>query len=277
MSKKPEIRMGSKKYRPFLQVGLGVAARYGVGRKAALLDVAARNKIPVPPSMVLLHMAYEDALTEGYIDYAGEQTDHLVCRRPERLITALNFPNFNWEFPGPFDLLPVFSGEGGQNQQDEVRGDFAARTDIDPKDTDPFARALCDVWETASRIAPDSPPVARRDVLIRRTIRPTQRGTASTRAGDETDQVALADGQTLELPKLRALFGGGAGLATWEGRLQAVLRSVRRHFSHRKTSTDWQIAWADDGTICYLMDAQPMAELPDPADQALRAGESSEA
>lgn len=266
-SEKP-IPVGSKKYRPYLQLGLGLAAHYGVGPKAALLDVAVRYGLPVPAGIILLHEAYEDALSEGLVE--AETRDglvHIHCSRPDRLIGKLNLPNFEWEFPGPFAVRPAFSAE--DSEEGNLAGYFTSRLNVDAPDQ--LVAALCAVWESADSLGDEAGKI-RRDVLIMKMVKAQNAGVAFTEHAFEDDLIHFTEsaagkrtsgqieGDSLLLPKLRAGEAriGPSDLPAWAGRLQHLLRDVRARYSHRKTPRNWEVEWADDGEKCYLIQIRPL-------------------
>lgn len=73
--------------------------------------------------------------------------------------------------------------------------------------------------------------------------------------GDQLVQGKVA-GEALTLPKLWSMES--TTIETWQGRLQLLLRAVRRHFGRG----DWDIEWADDGTRCYLLQLRPITRAP---------------
>ena len=246
--------LASRKERLYVPIGRGQAARYGVGPKAALLDLAAYAKLPVPPAIVLIDEAWQRAHQTGMVQVKSDGS--VVAPDPTRLILALRLPNFDWEFPGPFAVRSAFSGENGTVLARP--GVFASRLNVDGQDSMALADALCDVWASAGRSA----GVMRRDVLIMRMVAAKFGGEARTEANAESDTVwrSHADtGAPTPLPRLRSgLLAGGGDTDTWQGRLQVVLRDVRRVFRRRGFPSDWAITWADDGTLCWLLGIWPL-------------------
>jgi len=252
------IPIGSKKYRPFLQMGLGIASKYGVGAKASLLDLAARYRVSVPPAIILFDTAYQDALADGLLRIDSvDGASKVMAPIPHKLIAALNLPNFRWEFPGPYAIRAAFAREG-QPAEGEYP-DFLTKLNVDPNETDAFAAALCEVWSSAlayDTSEPDKP--LRRDVILMRMVAYKITGTALTENAFEDDWIQQENGASQPLPKL------GPGEKTpstgWRGRLQMLLRDMRRYFGHRKVNTDWAIEWADDGEHCWLLELRPVGE-----------------
>ncbi|MCC7207562.1 MAG: hypothetical protein IT323_09655, partial [Anaerolineae bacterium] len=206
----------SKKERLYVPLGRGQAAHFGAGPKAALLDMATRAKLPVPPAIVLIDEAWQRARQSGLVQV---KTDGSVfAPDPTRFVLALRLPNVDWEFPGPYAVRAAFSGEGGAALAQPGR--FASRLDVDERDPAGMAAAICDVWASAGR----DPAVVRRDVLIMRMVAAKTGGEAHTRADSETDTVLRRHAEpngSAELPRLRAgLLAGGGDTGTWQGRLQ---------------------------------------------------------
>lgn len=248
------IPIGSKKYRPFLALGLGIAAKYGVGRKAALLDLAVRHKIAVPSAIILLDTAYQDALADGLLRIDGVNEARKVSAPiPHKLVTAYNLPNFNWEFPGPFAIRAAFSNEGAPDESLADR--FAARLAVDPKDGDALALAFCEVWTSA--LAMGGEERLRRDLLIMHMVESKLTGTATV-AHESTDDAVVIAGSEPSEPLRLPHNARGLRLDAWQTRLQRLLREVRRHFVHRRVVTNWQVDWIDDGQTCWLVRLMPL-------------------
>lgn len=250
----------SKKERLYVPLGRGQAAQFGVGPKAALLDMAARAKLPVPPAIVLIDEAWQRAHQSGLVQVKTDGS--VVAPDPTRFILALRLPNVDWEFPGPFAVRSAFSGEGATAAARP--GVFASRLDIDGHDTAALASAICDVWASAGR----DPAIVRRDLMIMRMVDAKTGGEAHTEINADADTVRRqhtepSSSGALALPRLRGgLLAGGGDSGTWQGRLQVVLRDVRRTFRRRGFPDDWAISWADDGAQCWLLGIWPLSETP---------------
>jgi hypothetical protein len=247
----------TKKERLYLPLGTGEVVKYGVGPEAALLDAAARAGLPVPASIILVDEAWTRALGNGLV----RQTDAgmVIAPDPTRLIVGLRLPNFEWEFTGPFAVKAAFSSVEGQSRATEAPA--AVRLGVDARDTGVLAEALCAVWGAA----PGEPGQYRRDVLIMRMVDAQFAGVAITERAYEDDIARTGeDGEGIMLPKLR---GGeqttsASDAPAWHGRLQRLLRDVRRVFNRRRLPHDWEIEWADDGKTCWLVALRPVAHPP---------------
>ncbi len=258
-------KLTGKKERLWLPLGYGNAAKYGIGAKAALLDVARRYGLPVPPGIVLVDEAWRRALGSGLVRLSDSGT--VSAPDPSRLIFSIGFPNFEWELPGPFAVRSAFSAEDGATES--MAGYFTSRLHVDARDPAQLAEALCAVWESAERYA-EKHGELRRDVLLLRMVNATHSGVAFTEHAHADDLVnfteGLADklvsgaveGESLSLPKLRHGEKPDSHLPAWAARLQVLLRDVRRIFSHKGSGRDWDIEWADDGTTCWLIQIRPI-------------------
>jgi len=60
-------RLVGKKERLYVPIGAGNALKYGISGGAALLDIARRAGLPVPPGIILVDEAYRRALGNGLI------------------------------------------------------------------------------------------------------------------------------------------------------------------------------------------------------------------
>ncbi len=108
-------------------------------------------------------------------------------------------------------------------------------------DSQQIGRALCEVWAAEAE---------RRDVLLMQHVDAQHKGTAFTETDFENDYVIESTEQ--ELPRWR--FWERAAENTFLTRLQKLLRGIRRVFGAK----NWEIEWADDGKICWLMQIRSM-------------------
>lgn len=147
------------------------------------------------------------------------QTDHtLACPEPEALAAFLHLPT-----------LP---------QSLNIRLPFAKPLATDSQQ---IGRALCEIWASEAE---------RRDVLVMPKIETQHTGTAFTETDFENDYMIESIGQ--EIPRWR--FWERAAENTFITRLQKLLRRIRRVFGAK----NWEIEWADDGRICWLMQIRSM-------------------
>lgn len=212
----------------WLVLGDGLAGALGVSSKAAWLDRARQAGLPVP---------------EGWIVLAGAA--------------------------GPFDLpateglwavRSAFAAEDGA--QESLAGFFASALRVAAQDVN---QAIERVRASAARRAGSF----RRDVLICRMVDARHAGVAFTQRDFEDDLVnyTLGTGERLvsgeipgeacELPK-RHRGERGSALTAFAPRLQALLRRVRELFGEG----DWDVEWADDGRVCWLLQVRPITRPP---------------
>jgi len=73
-----------------LRLGSGEAAAWGCGAKAALLDRASRQGLPVPSGMIIPHEALSEALGRGLARIVGERGPRsLAIPAPAALMSFL--------------------------------------------------------------------------------------------------------------------------------------------------------------------------------------------
>jgi pyruvate,water dikinase len=138
---------------------------------------------------------------------------------------------------------------------DSHAGWFLTRLRVTP---DTYVAAVHDVRASAA-YAPD-PASVRRDVLIMAMVNARHAGVAFSEPGTYDDLVNVTTGtaealvagdiagERRELARLERVEAG------WPRRLQRLLRSVRRHFGDQP----WDVEWADDGAICWLVQVRPI-------------------
>lgn len=259
-------RLVGKKERLYVPIGAGNALKYGIGGGAALLDIARRAGLPVPPGIILVDEAYRRALGNGLIRL--EPSGELSVPDATRLAFALAFPNFEWELPGPFSFYTAFSAQDGTPDPNAPL--TAVREEVDGRDSGQLSAALCAAWAASPHPEGDF----RRDLVMVQAVKAIQRGTALSEAAYEDDLIAPDGGESaLAMPKLRGGEGGKTG-ADWRERLRILLREVRAVFAHRRSGRDWEIAYADDGEKCWLLQIRPVTALSqrdDPFVEAQRA------
>lgn len=238
-------------------LGSGKAADYGVGIKGTLLDQAAKMAISVPNGYILLDVAWQFAVSNDLLEFSE---DGISCKDPQALYDALNLP----AFPDKTKVMirSAFSVEDTPTASS--LGHFASISDVDPgpKKAKQFIEALCQVW--ASSVAYDD---IRRDVLVMEMVKATHAGVALSEPNYEDDYVNYtegnadqllngeADGMIAEIPRLRTYerapnSSPAARLnIQWSDRLQILMRRVRTDFG----DNGWDVEWAFDGSICYLL------------------------
>ncbi len=211
----------------------------GIGPKAALLDRCARAGLTVPPGVVVPHELLVGAGT-------GAVADRLV---------ALDLGT-------QLAVRSAFSAEDGDRSSHA--GVFRSRLQVPGRDRIALTEALTDVLASADEVAVE---VARRDVLVLRMVPAVRAGVAFTQVDFEDDLVdhvgGLADrlvggqvsGDRETLPRLRRFERGRDG---WRGRLQRLLRDVRRELG----PGGWDVEFADDGARCWLLQVRVITAAP---------------
>jgi pyruvate,water dikinase len=214
---------------PFVWLGSGRAKKWNVGDKARLLDQAAKAGLPVPAGGILLDEFFQLVLAEGVVvaedgRFSAPDPDWLA----ETLFDGIHFPRLD----KPTAVYAVSSSA-------------SPCLDIDLNDPAQLADALCSLWSQPA-------PTDRRDLLIMEMVTVSERGSARnepTEAQDIIQVDAAPPSSPLYLPHLRGWQRPNPSLPPYAQRLQRLLRGVRRTFGLAK----WEITWADDGRICWLL------------------------
>ena len=157
----------------------------------------------------------------------------------------------------------AFASEDGQSVSDA--GEFASVLRVFGADRPALAAAAQRVRESGIGSA------ARRDVLIMRQVDALHAGVAFTEREHEDDLVNVVNGtaedllsgkvngQTVEIPRCRRGEPTDALLPPWAQRLQRVLQIVRDLARvNRWGSGDWDVEWADDGSVCWVVQLRPV-------------------
>ena len=219
----------------FIWLGAGRARRHHVGPAAARLDQAAKAGLPVPAGAVLLDAFFRVALANGLANGNG----HVVIPDAELWHNTLHHSAHLPRFRRPVDIYPVATEPDLGLPEPFSRG-------VDFNDPDAAARAMERVWSVARPAAEPS----RRDALIIETVEATTAGTATTVSGQTADRITLNQSPEppFALPQLSSHNRPDPGQPPYARRLQQLLRGARRTFGPGA----WQIAWADDGHVCWL-------------------------
>lgn len=244
----------------YITLGSGQAAPLGVGTKGGNIDHAAARGLRVPQGYIVLDSVWHLALQNNLIhieDGAVTSTD------PKGFYAALNLP----EFPKKATVAVRSAFTVEDKPSESMAGHFATVTDVDPTKADAFIAALCEVW--ASSLEYDD---IRRDVLVMQMVDAKHAGVAFTETNYEDDYVNYTEGtaekllsgeepgEIAEVRKLRLYEkadreeGTARTEATWQDRLQILLRRVRDLFGE----SNWDVEWADDGIHCYLLQVRPI-------------------
>lgn len=220
----------------FIWLGAGRARRYHVGLPASLLDRAANAALPVPAGAVVLDTFFRFCLTSGLAQSSNGRVtipDHELWHNTLHL--SAHLPRFRQ----PVDIYDVAAGPASGLPAPLSHA-------VAFNDPQAAARALEQVWSAARPMAEPSP----RDVLIIETVPATRVGTATTITGQTADRIAFTHSPDapIVLPQLSGHGLPDADQPAYARRLQQLLRGARRTFGPGA----WQIAWADDGHICWL-------------------------
>lgn len=225
----------------FIWLGAGRARRHHVGPPAARLDQAANAGLPVPAGAVLLDAFFRVALANGLAQANGGVVIPDVELWHNTLHQSAHLPRFR----RPVDIYAIAADESPVGLPAPL-----GRT-VEFNDPHAAARAVERVWSAG--LPATEPP--RRDVLIVETVAATVAGTATTIAGQPADRITLhhSPDSTFDLPQLSSRHRPDSDQPPYSRRLQQLLRGARRTFGPGA----WQIAWADDGHICWLTLAAP--------------------
>lgn len=239
-----------------LRLGSGEAAAWGCGSKAALLDRAAREGLPVPSGVIVPHEALVEALERGLarvVALGGPRS--LTIPDPAALIRLLGLETLS----GRLAVRSAFSVEDGESQS--LAGLFTSGLFVDARVPGAVAAALAGVWASAFR----RPGRFRRDVIVHAMVDARDAGIAFTERDFEDDLVNATEGtaerlvagqvtgESFLLPKLKWGERPTEGEAV-RARLQGLLRGVRRVFGEG----DWDVEWADDGREAWLVQVRPV-------------------
>lgn len=242
---------------PFVWLGSGRAKKRDVGSKGRLLDEAAKARLPVPNGGILLQEFYDLLLAEGVVEQIADRV--LIPDAQwlyEVLLRDLRFPHLR----GPVAVRSAFSAEDGK--EESLAGYFTTRLWVDFDDPAALVKALREVWSSGLGHGRSF----RRDVLIMQMVPAQVAGVAFSETAYEDDLVNFAagtadalvaggvPGESLSIPRLKGAEGPTPDLPPFAQRLQRLLRGVRRTFGAR----EWDIEWADDGEVCWLVQVRPV-------------------
>ena len=217
-----------------IALGSGQAEQHGVGPKAALLDRARGAGLAVPAGYIVL---------DGQVGSGGEQ------------------------LRSPLVVRSAFSAEDGAHTSMAGRFDSLLGLDAAPN---VIAAAVAQVRTSASVLTAQEAQSTRLDVLVMEQVEAVTSGVAFTEQQFEDDLInvtsGLADqlvsgdvaGDRRALPKLRRWERPDRSDPPWAQRLSRLLVDVRREFG----AADWDIEWADDGSVCWLVQVRPITAPP---------------
>ena len=206
--------------------------------KAAMLHRAALAGVTIPSAVVVPDREYGAWCAEG-------------CPLPDDLRSSL------------LAVRSAFSDE--DNPRTSNAGVFTSMLRIPGSNPAAIAEAASLVRASGENIA------LRRDVIVMKLIEAKHAGVAFTEREHEDDLVNLVAGtsedlltgkvagQTLDIPRCRRGEDTDTLLPSWAQRLQRVLQLIRELSNvNRWGSGDWDVEWADDGKVCWVVQLRPV-------------------
>ncbi|MGQ9804570.1 MAG: PEP/pyruvate-binding domain-containing protein [Chlorobiales bacterium] len=236
-------------------LGEKLSQNTSIGNKARLLDVARSKKLPVPKGVIVTDECYRVALSEKAIEV---KSGKVLCANPYHLLAVARVPMFRKSVA----VRSAFSAEDRDGES--LAGFFESKLFVPRENPERFVEALCEVWSSAFLREGEF----RRDLLIMEMVEAKVSGVAFTERDYEDDLVNFTDGTAEKLvsgniegkscliPKLNGyeIAIADEPLPDWARRLQTLLKQVRRTFGEK----NWDIEWADDGKICWLIQLRPI-------------------
>jgi hypothetical protein len=221
---------------PFIWLGAGRAKKRSVARRGRLLDNVACAGLPVPNGGILLDELFRIFLHEGVVNQAGNS---VTVPDPVWLLEVLyrdvGFPRLH----AAADICTILP--------DGEDGPYLQSSGVDLENAGESAAALCRAWSY-----PAESPDFRRDVLVRKQIQAQVKGRALSPADGASDRICSPAGDSVEtvtVPRLGRWQRPSAEIPSYVGRLQQLLRGVRRTLGEG----DWDFDWVDDGEICWIV------------------------
>ena len=242
-----------------LRLGDNLSAKTAIGNKAKLLDFARHSGLPVPKGVIITDEFYQAALRKRVLRL---EHGRVVAPNPDWLMAMLtDVPPFRTALA----VRSAFSAEDRQEQS--LAGFFTSKLFVRARPYHELVQALCDVWSSALKHDGNF----RRDVLLMEMVDALSSGVAFTETEYEDDLVNFTsgtadklvsgqvEGETLLLPQLRRFETALAAeaLPDWACRLQRLLKAIRKVFGAR----NWDIEWADDGKVCWLVQIRPITRM----------------
>ncbi|MEM7333481.1 MAG: PEP-utilizing enzyme [Chloroflexota bacterium] len=234
--------------------------KVGVGNKARLLSQARNAGLPVPSGSVLLDDTWKHLQAEGIVTI---DDNNIQVRDAKLMLEKVALPSYQ----SPLAVRSAFSAEDGDDSA--LAGYFNTHLNVAPDSAEQLTDALVDVWQSGARAVQRAE--FRRDILVMEMVAAKYAGVAFTERAFQDDLVnytqGLADqlvsgeeaGESITLSKLR--FGERPDTELpFLRRLQRLLRDVRRVF--KLQGRDWDIEWADDGQVCWLIQVRPITRAP---------------
>jgi rifampicin phosphotransferase len=206
--------------------------------KAAMLHRAALAGVAIPRGVVIPDASFDAWCADGYRLPRELQAEMLVVRS-------------------------AFATEDAARVSQA--GAFASVMRVPGNDRSAIAAAVSQARASGESTAPQ------RDLLLMQLVNAKHAGVAFTEREHEDDLVNMVpgtaealltgtvSGQTLEIPRCRRGETPDVLLPPWAQRLQQVLQLVRELSSvNRWGSGDWDVEWADDGSVCWVVQLRPV-------------------
>ncbi len=161
------------------------------------------------------------------------------------------------DLSAPLVVRSAFDGEDGAASS--AAGRYTSILQVSPEHLSTAVRAVRASADEAVRHA---------DVLVMRQVDARHAGVAVLEDAHVDDLVEVTDGladglvggqvegRSVLLPRLDHL-GRSACRDGWEGRLALLLQDVRRTFGGAPAA-GWDVEWADDGAVCWLLQVRPL-------------------
>ena len=230
-----------------IKVGSGNINNSKYGFKAKGLDYAACKNIFVPRGYVLPHEIWAG------IKHNKEEKKKLITE----IQTSLTKPS-----------IAIRSAFSAEDQQDNsLAGVFETVLSIDRNKPGQIINGLDKVGRSALNYKDKS----RQDILIMEMVEAKYSGVAFTESEYEDDQINWTEGiasklvsgeitgKQVTIPKLKSydfLVKKSTNIKDlpFYNRLQILLKEIRAIFGEK----EWDIEWADDGNICWLLQIRPI-------------------
>ena len=230
-----------------IKVGSGNINNSNYGFKAKGLDYAAYKNIIVPKGYLLPHEIW------ARIKHKKEEKRNLIIE----IQTVLTKPS-----------IAIRSAFSTEDQKDSsLAGVFETVLSIDRNNPDQIINGLEKVVKSARNYKDNS----HQDILIMEMVEAKYSGVAFTESEYEDDQINWTEGiasklvsgeitgKQITIPKLKSYDFFVKNSTNVKGlpfynRLQILLKEIRRIFGEK----EWDIEWADDGKICWLLQVRPI-------------------
>ncbi len=223
---------------PYLIIGGPDSGVADTAPKSAMLHRATLAGVAIPFGIVIPDDAFDVWCTEGYPLPAELRGSLLVIRSAFSVEDAARFTH---------------------------AGAFGSVLRIPGDDRAAIAAAAAQVRASGEGAVP------RRDLIVMALVTAKHAGVAFTEREHEDDLVNMVNGtaeellagsvsgQTLDIPRCRRGEATDVLLPSWAQRLQRVLQQIRELAAvNRWGSGDWDVEWADDGKVCWVVQLRPV-------------------